>query len=762
MQSVSTDLANAILSQERQPLVRLFCDWQRNGYGADGSVDDLTADVVSVTTSRELATDLPAAAKLFSGQAAATATVTLAHRDPAGDPAKHGGWYYSALNAASPLAAFDRKGAPARLELGFVTVDGPEYVTVLEGSVRSLQVTSGGRVAVLQLEDRSASFRRQVTLPMVVADGESAAGAALRPSLRTTWLASWLARQCGWYPSPPPRTGCKFLATMHGSAYPEIGAPYQIDGVSGQQPGFCPTATHTDTPPFVMAVATSAVSNPVLRYNLGGAGSVSPNNGSTILIEGWWKFRSAAADQPLFLVFRGGGAGTFLSMFWQQSTGSLTLTFNRGAQDASTNRAIIGPTITPGSSVFHYYGVQVDFNSTNVSATFRYDSTTTGPTNSATTASVTTSETWDSISLDHGRVSSFVDAGNNLFVSDVQVTTESSPGTWNNAYVPTADIYASAAIDNRLLATPSTTEEAWGLLQQIAEAEFATTGFDETGRFVYWPRDRWTTAPYTTSQRTLTAATSLKELEVTEAIDQVRNKVVIRATQVEVQPSGIVWRSAQAHSIPASGNRTMWLQFDNPVANLDTSVVYQLAGGSSRYLAANQRDGSEIAVSTLTFAVTPFAQAAKVVITNPNAFVVYLVADASVPGAAGGAPYLVMEGQFVLFGQETNTGLRSEASDSASISTYDEQLLELEAVPFRQDLDAVDGLAADLIADLKDPGPVLSDVPAVGDPRIQLGDRLTIVDTEGLGFSADFHVSKIEYDFSPNEGLSMTLSLRAA
>ena len=73
----------------------------------------------------------------------------------------------------------------------------------------------------------------------------------------------------------------------------------------------------------------------------------------------------------------------------------------------------------------------------------------------------------------------------------------------------------------------------------------------------------------------------------------------------------------------------------------------------------------------------------------------------------------------------------------------------------------VEGLAADLLADLEDPGPALSDVPAVGDPRLQLGDRVTITDNEGLGFSADFHISKIDLSFD-GEGLGMTLALRKA
>ena len=116
MQSVSADLSAAILARQRQPKVRLRVDWDADGSfttTGSGYTDDISADVVSVDLSRELSTDLPIQAKLFSGAAAAQATITLAHRDPAGDPIKHGGWFYSPLNSDSPLFSKQRKGAAA-------------------------------------------------------------------------------------------------------------------------------------------------------------------------------------------------------------------------------------------------------------------------------------------------------------------------------------------------------------------------------------------------------------------------------------------------------------------------------------------------------------------------------------------------------------------------------------------------------------------------------------------------------------------------
>ena len=82
MQSVSADLAAAILAQERQPLVRLLVDWDLDGSYSDAD-SDLSADVVSVDLSRELASDIPTQAKLFS-------RAGRRHRDRHPDPPRPG------------------------------------------------------------------------------------------------------------------------------------------------------------------------------------------------------------------------------------------------------------------------------------------------------------------------------------------------------------------------------------------------------------------------------------------------------------------------------------------------------------------------------------------------------------------------------------------------------------------------------------------------------------------------------------------------
>ena len=675
----------------------------------------------AVDLSRELSTDLPVQAKLFSGAAAAQATITLAHRDPAGDPVKHGGWFYSGLNADSPLFSKQRKGAAATLEFGFVTAAGSaEYITVLVGTVRSLTVSAGGRQATMVVADRSETMRKQVQLPMVIADGEDTALAATtlkRPGLNTTWLADYVARRCGYNASPPQRSNCKFLATMHGSAYPEVGALRNVVGVNGEQPGFIPTPADATPARWVMAMATSASGNAICGYNLGGTSLPSVNNGSTMLVEGWYKLRGDTFSQPLWYVFPAGATGLYASLYWQQSSGRLSVLFNRGG---GFQNAILGPVVAPGTSNWHYIAAHVSFASTGVTATFRYDSTTTGPTTTAT-GSITGQPVFAHIDVSHGRIDAFADARNSLWQENVQLTVEASAGTWNDDFTPTASIVPSSAIEQRLAATPNVTENGWELFQEIAQSEFATAGFTEEGMLFYWTRRRWTTAPYTTSQRTLTASTALKELATVEAVDQVRNRIIITARAPLVGESETVWKLGSRWMIPASSSLTRIISLQDPVGNVDTSVVYGTALGSSRYLASDVKDGQGAQVSNLTINLVVLSPTTiRVIINNAlNAFPVYMAGDENASVTYAGKPYLWIDAQIVQFTDDlgSNNATRAEASDSTSITNYGEQILQVADNDFRQDDDDVQTLADDLLDDLADPGPAITDVPAVGDPR---------------------------------------------
>ena len=769
MQTDTATLASAIKSGEREPIARLLVDWDRSG-DYDDTIDDLSADIVSVQVSREVETDLPAQARLFAGSAVSQATITLKHRDPSLDPDRHTAWYYSPLNPSSPLSGVERKGAPCTLEVGFVTEAGPEYVTVLVGTVRSLQVHRGGMLATLVIADRAATMRKKVQFPMIVADGEGAAllGQALkRPGLNTTWLADYVARQCGYYASPPPRAGCALSTTLHGSGQPEIGAIQEFHGENGSKPAFAPVPGFTTPARWVMAINKNGTVGQQYTY----LASLSPgllhtNNGGELLFEGWFRFNTTAVDQPLFIAYDTGAPKPYVSMFWQASTGRLTVTYARSGGDSDHASGTSGPIVAPGTD-WHYYGVQVGFTSTGVDITIRYDATTTGPFTVSST-STTGANNLDTCGVGRGKVGLFAEGHLSGHIEAVQLTTESTTTTWNDAFIPTAEIRATGSFENRLVATPNITERGWELLQQIAASEFATCQFTETGMLAYWPRNRWTTAPYDTSQATLTPATDLADLETVEAVDQVANRVTIAVLTPVVLDSQTVWKLGSRWRVNAGQTITKIASLDDPVANIDGSVVYGTGGGSSRYLACTELNGQGLQVSNLGITLTPLSPTTiRIQINNPGTADAYMAGDEDASATFAGKPYLWIDAQIVLFTNDPGNNSREsvEASDAASIAAVGmEQILEIPDSEFRQDSDDVQQIADDLIADLADPKPALQDVPIRADPRLQLGDRVTIDDSgpEGLGFTADFHLSKVDMELDPGEGFTMTVSLRGA
>jgi hypothetical protein len=143
---------------------------------------------------------------------------------------------------------------------------------------------------------------------------------------------------------------------------------------------------------------------------------------------------------------------------------------------------------------------------------------------------------------------------------------------------------------------------------------------------------------------------------------------------------------------------------------------------------------------------------------------VYLVGNTGVASVTAGVPSMRLVGQAVKFQQDAlSTKMRSEATDQASIDAYGvEQILELPDSPFRQDVDAIDHLAQDLLAQLKDPKPLLADVPIVGDLRLQLGDRVTLQDPDGLALRQDVHLSALRTEFTTDSGLGQTVNVRPA
>lgn len=789
MQSASSALIAAIASHDQvlaPPQVR--CDWDRDGsfttaQGNGRPLDVLDADVARVSVSRSLATDLPEGVKAFTGAAVASATVTLA--TPAtslADPTtQHTSWKYSPFNAGGPLAGKRRVAAPAQVKLGFRGANGAEYLDQLTGVTRRLLVDGPGREATLELLDNvDRDFRRHLTMPMVLADDRTFTGTAQKPGLNATWVVDWVFRQCGYYISPPVRPSCVMSATLHGSGWPEVGTIQDWRGLNYARIPFPPLTPGWPSPAGNFLAGAQLLGNGGEQVDLvmGGAGGADPDNGNTLLMEGWFYPGniSHTNGSPLLNCYRTGVSEPWCTL-WVDTNGRVQVSYNRGGGD-TTNRATgaSGPSgVTAGQ--WYYIGCYIEWASANTKIWIRLNGTTTGPITIAA-GSTTTSPPMNTVSIGRGKGGGFADTELDGLAEAVQVTVENgsgSPPSWNNAFSGSADIMGSV---NELVATPPVSgEEAAAVLTQLAKAELGMWGMSESGRPYFRTRYFFGVPPQTTSQETVTTLDKITGLVAEEDVDSVRNKWVVRASPPTVgSPTTDVWSLTDYVSIPASGSRTLWAEFDSPVAYLDTSLTSHGTAGNSRYNASTLKNGSGSVVSNLTFTVTPFAQSAKVVVSNGNAFTVWLVGNSGVSSVAQGVPSVKLVGQPVVFGQGAttpdatdaaptvsgqNTRVRQEASDATSVSSYGERVFEMPDNPWLQDITAVGTLCAEGLAVTKDPKPVLRGLRVVANPRRQLGDRVTIVDADGLKLSGDWHIAAVTTEQSADGGMTQELEVRA-
>ena len=767
MQSVSSTLRTAIESRDRFPICRVKIDWQRNGYGADGSIDDITPDVTSIDLKRSLTTDVPAGTRafrraVFSGNVAANATIELAHKDPT-DPNKHAAWYYSPYNSASPLFGFKRLNAPCTIEIGFRTTAGKEYVTVLVGNVRRLQVSSQLRTATLEVVDLSEGLRKSITLPQFVADDMEVTTAAEKPGLRSCYIADTVLRKCGYFASPPKRVNCVLLATLHGSGYPEdppTGAGTGIvtfRGANFSQLAFPPADFSFQTPAkFVAGVDLNGDTGQLVDY---GAGPWTVDTGGRLLVEGWFYLRDYVGGlnhgAGLWTAFRNGQSEPHVSA-WVNSTGLLSVNIDRGVPGGAGGDNSSGIMGGVTLNTWHYIGMYFEFNASNVSIWGRVD----GTTATASNISVNHSTGVQCNEIQFGRAvsaGSLAETRFNGIIEAVQVTTVNAGGVspgWNDGFVPTSIVMAGK---NALAANPPTkSEEAWGILQEVAKAENAIVGFTETGTPYFRDRSFFSIPPQTVSQKTVTSLTNITELDTDESTDSIRNHIVLHAAVPVIQGKGDIWALASIWSIPGNSTKTFFAVYENPAGDVDVSVQYGTGIPASRYLACRTRDGSGAAVSNLSFTVTPFVDTAKIVIHNPNAFTAFLCgASGAVGGSEVGKPTFALYGLRVFWNDpaQLNAKQRQEASDTTSMNTYGEQLYQERAEDnlWVQDQESLGQRATDLLAQLKDGKPSIQNLRIVADPTLQLGDRITIVDATGNKINEDQQIASINIVFTAGE-----------
>ncbi|HEY9472498.1 MAG TPA: hypothetical protein VIS06_01470, partial [Mycobacteriales bacterium] len=368
MQSTSSGYTDAVTSPTQTPASVVLVDWNRDGWSVGDPIDDITRYVERVEVDSAITSDLPDSTRMVAGYAATEARIDLVS-DP-DDNTRSAAELWSPYATDSPYYGKTRIGAPFLAELGLQTADGPVALPQINGLVTEIDVRADGRVATMSVLDGAEILRGPVHLPqMIAADPDDP---NMRPGLNSQAVIERVLALGGFYASPPPRAGAVLAATLHGSAWPQVGTLRSATVVG-------PVAV--ETVPYERGVWGLAVSTPAgdtadITWDIAPA---PVENGAGLLVEAWVA-RPATVDMVLHgrnAEFGTTGAGRD----WEltvDSAGVVSWSVSRMLGSSALVSTVTG--MVPDDGAMHYVAVYTVFGSASMNVTIRVDDTDTSTT----------------------------------------------------------------------------------------------------------------------------------------------------------------------------------------------------------------------------------------------------------------------------------------------------------------------------------------------------------------------------------------------
>lgn len=681
---------------------------------------DMSLTVASVDVRRQMATDLPAGTRLITGYPSADASFTLSGLVDQSDGSATVAWYMGRYSRSSPIYRQSCLGANVVIQQGVLTDTGMEYVTTFTGEIDDYtEDPTSGTVAVSALDYRSKLFGLPTLPPVVTAPPYNS-------GLTSEFAVDYLLRHGSNYHFsswPPIRSSCIMAAGMRSSVWPEVGSLNLVLGanaVADFVPGKFGTAITTPTSAFpVYDTAPPSLPNVEL------------------FIEFW-----ASATT----------GSSFVQVTEQPNEMTIAVHLGYGyvqvlVADGLTSWSDTWTVTVPADASTHYVGALILMTpgAATWSATVYFDA--------ATYTSGTRTVSGTRPALGASRYVS-VGAQTGGTIEAVQVTTEGAGAPSNAGFAPWAVLDPSL---NPMTAMPdvSSYTDAWSAIQAGAEAEFGIAGLDESGVFRFKNRATLQSGPVV---RNVTADSSLATIQIQTAQSITANHVQIPVSIAQIQPFSPVWSASTTYGVGQYGSLTVPVTFTSSAVAVATTCVVIPSGGlsasTSGYRAAVNSDGSGGQVTNLIMWLTDItATTANVRIYNPNGFPVFLVTPtgAGYPSTSEGQPAWEVGGMLVtpsavavdgtiLVGSQVVADAQYPAltpDGGAAKSSHGDMLVSVQANPWLQSPSVAEALAVALLGDLVSPRPQWVNVVIAADPRLQIGDRVTVSDPDVSGIDGD-------------------------
>lgn len=767
--------ATAIESHERVFRAELKVDWDKDGRYTH-PLSDLSPFVSSATTDRSLRGSAPEEVLLIEGASAAELVVTL-HGDYQG--LSFAG-LFSPYQQRSPFFQTNIIGAEITYRLGVETVAGVVWYPQFVGNIRTITPDRADGTVEITALDRVEKLRRPVQFPpWAISEFHLSRGVIQAQLCQTQWVIDHCLRLCDTSPTPHrliqeeetdhtpedlAQWASRFWLSGTGSYLPTYGYPdatqeFPVTETTGT-PMFSrfgpihPDAPNPSDHPLTLA-ALGDEPGSMLRYWVSNRDALFSSlsthyMGFTLVTRGPRAayYRSASAQEVMTVRING-----FVVIKIKVEDGEIWT--ERLDED--------GGTLFPSSRIpvpdGDYVDVSVVWN-VDFTAGIQYFL----QVGSDDTGLQTVAPPPD-LNPPRDPNAGLMQLWHRVSLGDVYYYSEGFIGFAGTSLVPRRPTRYAAVLDpglNRFSFLPTrSSNDAWEIITAVAGSEFGSVFWDETGVFRFWNYQR-ILALQDTVVRTLTLD-DVSGMKITNSLDSVRNIWSIEVKQKRAVPGKVysarsqdqyytergisrfpVWVDDVLAPIPslipryvsAAGN-PFWPQWNNDVQH--GYVVQWFKNGV--WAEDNTRQGIDVSAY--------FDWQGYLVIRLQNGWPepARLLRD-------NGQPALAVGGTRIL----DAIPLTFSHKDQGSIGEYSGRNLSLSG-DWYQDLYNSAAMVDELLPRTARPSPTTDAITIAGDPRLQLGDCITINDDDGFGSSAPLQIYGIRREFSRDGGLADTLTV---
>lgn len=771
----------------------LSIDWDNDGYGDPGTLDDLTGRInltggelpfldldagdapsgtcTRITVERSVTGTLPDEVDITEGTGMATATGELAGAADV-DETLSTARYWSIFNTDSPVYGKSRIGRHVRIAVDFLTGTGWQSVPLLtDGVLNGIPVDAAENTATMNVLDGRDKFRRAIILPAFLADSEVTTGGIFggtlgKPGLEASWVASHALYRAGYYLAPAPRSTCALYIPCHGSMQPFIQRSYAgTAGFTTTVNGTAKVCKFTTGPFFLGTDPDGYLAEAGAKT--GPYGWVLLKSTSTAMFASTG--RSSGRVEVRLAPTAGLPARPFYITFQPESDyntddhyvniqlnadGTTQLTI---VNDAVT-RTVAGPTYSFDGQ-WHLFGCHWTDSTGRV--IFSWDQVETLATFTPTTAG-----SYSRLS----EVAAYITTVTKMAELHVDVGIAEAADWLALTYTAMATL---DRLQNRRLTGiyPTDPQQVWDILTSLTSAELGLTHIDADGDLQVWSRARLASSDGLTVQRTVTSRDNIVDLAYDDSPRQIRNIIRCKYTTLRTlgsydffstDPIGLWGLDATAKIAP--GQTKVWdIEIAAPLAGpayLNGYVTEGTSSGSSHVtqhtIRYNYCATTALVVSTAITAQAPKGNGethtvVRCTITNSSDTWLWFESLA-------GAPSLQLDGATI----SEATTQTYEVSDTAAIATAGVELpLDLTESPWHQTEGIASGIALGLLALLKDTNQyVITDLRITGDPRLALWDRIAVDDEDATKLDTEVIIDGITT--TVDVGIDQSLVVRPA